>query len=144
MSTQHHFSPSIREAFDNGLKFFATGLFNPLILHQVTPILSHKWQEYVLAIVNHVRAFMPIKIQCFFVFCIMETLTFHPSASCTDRNALSDLHLNPREQLNLKIFLETTRHFFVVDVLAIFFCFSWEKLLLREVSKFLWICCPLV
>jgi hypothetical protein len=144
MSTQHQFSHSIGEAFDNRLKCFIIGLFNPSILHQVTLILSHKWQECVLAIINHLRAFVPIEIQCFFVFCIMEALTFHPSASCTDQNALSDLHLNPWEQLNLKIFLETTRHFFVDDLLGIFFCFIWEKLLLHEVSKFLQICCPLV
>jgi hypothetical protein len=67
----------------------------------------------------------------------MEALMFHPLASCIDLNALSNLHLNPQEQLNLKIFLETMRHFFVNYVLGIFFCFSWEKLLLREVSKFL-------
>src|SRR5882762_6292189 len=144
VSTQHQFSHSIREAFDNRLKCFIIRLFNPSILHQANPILSHKWQECVLAIINHIRAFMPIEIQCFFVFRIMEALTFHPSVSCTDRNALSNLHLNPREQLDLKIFLETARHFFVDDVLDIFFCFSREKLLLREVSKFLWICCPLV
>src|SRR6202451_2917571 len=84
MSTQHQFSHSVREAFDNILKCFTTGLLNSSILHQTTPILSHKWQEYVLAIMNHIGAFMPIKIHCFFVFHIMEALTLHPLASRTD------------------------------------------------------------
>ena len=63
---------------------------------------------------------------------------------CTDIDTFANLQLNTGEELILKMLLHIPGHFFVDDIVQVFFSLIRKQFVVGEISKFGRIGCPFI
>ena len=102
-------------------------------------IFFHQWEEFILGIIKNIWPIMAIIIEPLLVIHITKAFLMKLSMCCTDWDPFANFEMDLREQLKLQVFLESFWHFFINNVVRVFFSFCRNHFILCECSKLLWI-----